>query len=527
MAEFKLLLAECIKPMGFFNIPYRTPSEYQKYLIGEYANVRKWFRPKTDIKKWAKDDIFNQFEDWPEDVSFVIEKDSTNNALHFLKDNISTYCKILKGIATPERILHELEQDNYTHVGLGVFVAAYTTFKECVKAIRKNYPHITILAGNAGTIFPQTKKYADLVCRGRGVPFLRNLFNEDPFIPYNPGLATGMLEFKYNHISLKRHLVEFVTKMGCPHKCDFCITNKFFDGKFSGILVSPEIARDALVEHRKAIGNQDFTTYFCEPTAITDHKWWYELIELFEDEDGHYPLILPTTAISLKNFDLDKTMSSTLKIDTVGIGIENFDKNYRKNQHVDVIELIKRLTEYGIATYASYIVGFPHQTEEDIWYEINKLLSLNASFYEIHNIKVLPETPLWNELKAQKRLLKLPTEFYYLHGFQSFKHDHFRPGFVDIWPLIFRIRKHIEREMGNVSNSYYELMKNLVDKKAKNWRLFRRNMKMYQKISQAILLGWIRHFNPSDRQIQNYLERIDSLDLYESIGVRKSNPIEV
>jgi len=86
---------------------------------------------------------------------------------------------------------------------------------------------------------------------------------------------------------------------------------------------------------------------------------------------------------------------------------------------------------------------------------------------------------------------------------------------------------HMERETGNVSNSYYALMKNLANKRPKNWRLFKRNMKMYQKISQAIFPGWIRHFKPSEHQIQNYLKKIDSLELYKSVRVRKSIPIEV
>lgn len=515
MTKNKLLLAECVKPMGFFSLPYHTPSEYQKFLLNDYANVKKWFKRNSNIKKWVTEDIFTQFEDWPADASFIIEKKATSIALHFLKDNIATDCKIIKGPATPERVLEELEKDSYTHVGFGVFVGAYNTFTECVKVVRKKYPHITILAGNVGTMFKQTKKYADIVCRGRGVPFLRKLFNEDIHAPYKPGLSSDILELKYNHVMIKRNIVEFVTKIGCPQKCDFCITNKYFDGKFSGLLVSPEDARDALVGHRKALGNRNFTTHFCEPTAITDHKWFYELIELFEDEQGYYPLILPTTAISLKNFDIERTMNSAMKIDSVGIGIENFDKNYRKNQHVDIIELFKKLADYGIVVYASYIVGFPHQTEEDIWYEINKLLKLDAALYEIHNIKILPETPLWDELKTKGKLLKLPAEFYYMHGFQSFKHDHFRPGFIYMWPLIFRIRMHIEREIGNFSSNYYALKKNLVNKKPKDWRLFKRDMKMYQKVSRSVFPGWLKFFKPSERQIHNYLKKTDSMDLYQ------------
>ncbi len=507
----KLLLGQCYRR---YYQPYHSPSRFKERLITECPG----------IEEWAKPEIFSQFEDWPDDVTLDTDKEAPNIAGNFLKANIQTPCKVLDGCATPEMLLEELEKDNYTHVGLGIFVAAYNTFIECAKAVRENYPDIVLIAGNVGAMFEGTERYVDLICRGRGVPFLRKLFNENLAVPYKPGLIMGTLRIKYKKQIIHRNLVDIVTKIGCPEKCDFCVTNKYFNGEFSGELVTPKEVHDSLVNHRKFLGNKDFTVYFNEPTAITNHKWWYELIELFEDEPGDYPIIMPTTASSLKNFDLESTMNSALRIDLVNIGIESFDNTYRKNNHIDLAKLIKRLSEHGVAVFATYIIGFPYQTEKDIWGGIDQLLKLNAAGYGILNLKVLPGTDTWKTLKAQGKLLDLQNAFYYLNGFQSFRHDHFRPGFVDIWPLIFRIYLHIEKESGNLSNAFYVLMKNLVNKKAKNWRLFKRNMKLYQMISKSIFPAWKEFFKPSEEQIRNYLKQIDDFALLKDLDnrIRKS-----
>ena len=507
--NYKLLLGQCYRAMPPTSIPCKIPSKYREYLITAYPEIEKWVSPE----------IFAQFEDWSDDILFVIEKDQPNIAGNFLKANIQTPCKVLDGCATPKMLLEELKKDNYTHVGLGIFVAAYNTFIECANAVRENYPDIVLIAGNVGATFEDSERYVDLICSGRGVPFLRKLFNEDVDAPYKIKLSKSSYRSKYKNQVIQRDLVELTTKIGCPEKCDFCVTNKHFNGEFSGELVTPEEVHNCLVNHRKTLGNKDFSIYFNEPTAITNHKWWYELFELFEDEPGDYPIFMATTASSFKNFDLGGMLNSALRIDLVNIGIESFDNIYRKNKNIDLAKLIKKLSEHGTGVFATYIVGFPYQTEQDIWNEIDQLLKLNAFSYGIHNLKVLPGTDTWKTLKAQGKLLDLQKDFYCLHGFQSFKHDYFRPGFVDIWPLIYRIRMHIERECGNLSNSLYVLMKNLVNKKAKNWRLFKRNMKLYQGMSKSIFPAWKKFFNPSEEQISNYLKRIDAYAPLEKIGL--------
>jgi len=497
----KLLFAQCFREMSYQNITYKNPMEYYNYLICTY--------PK--IKKWAKPEIFSQFKAWPDDVSLFINKESPIIAGAFIKANLKTPVYVMEGAATPERIIEELESDNYTHVGFGVYVNSYSTYVECAKAVKEAFPEIVLIAGNVGVLFEGTEKYVDHICIGRGVPFLRKLFNEDMNSRYTAGMVSDQLYLVYKNQQITQNMIAITSKIGCPNNCDFCITNKFFK-EFSGELITPQEAYDILKEHRKRIGNKDFITWVAEPTAIVSHDWWYELFDLFRDETGDYQIVLETTSISLKRFNFEKAMNSALRFFAVAMGVDLFDKYYKKNQNVDFKKIISKLEDHGIGTYITDMVGFPDQTEEDVWNEIDKLLDLDPCMYEIHNLKVLPKIPLWNKLKEEGKLLDLPKEFYYIHGFQAFKHDHFKPGFEDMWPLIFKIRSYIERESGNAACNYYRVMKKVLKRKIKNRKVFERNKKLYQALSKAIFPAWKKFFDPSEKQIRNYLSKIDVLE---------------
>jgi len=111
-------------------------------------------------------------------------------------------------------------------------------------------------------------------------------------------------------------------------------------------------------------------------------------------------------------------------------------------------------------------------------------------------------------VKANKQI-DIPPEFYYLHGFQSFKHDNFQQGFKDIWPLMYKIHFYIERETGPIAINYYTLMKNLLQKRPKNKILIKGYMKLYRLISEKMFYPWKTFFKPTSKKIENYLNKID------------------
>ena len=279
---------------------------------------------------------------------------------------------------------------------------------------------------------------------------------------------------------------QVVTKLGCINNCDFCITKHLFDGKFTRPFFTPQQMHDKIIEYRKTV-NGDLSILFCETQAIIKKEWWYDLFDLFNDEPEEYSVMAATSIASLKNFDFNRISNSSLRFFGFNVGIETFSKQYEKNiKHLETKVIIDKLTDYGIATYATMIIGFDHQTRESIWNDIYRVVDLDIYGITVHNLKVLPETPLWDEYKKSGRLLDVPNDFYYLEGFQAFTHPYFKPGFEDMLPLTYEIYEYIDKERGPSLLSLMQLYNNI----PKQRKSFKRKIRQYKKISKALFPSW-------------------------------------
>ncbi|MHA2289609.1 MAG: B12-binding domain-containing radical SAM protein, partial [Promethearchaeota archaeon] len=469
-------------------------------------------KSNPEMEEWFGETLFDFDPLLPNRLTVDNWTNGANVPGHFLATNIETPTKVLDGAASPPRIIKELQKAQergrpFTHVGFSVNVNSYSVFVQCVRAIRQFDPTIQIIAGNVGALFEETKRYVDYICRGDGVPFLRKLFGEKVNGPYNLALIKNKQVTRVFGLKTKVDLIELVTKIGCPMKCDFCITNQLYEGKFTEVFFTPQQVHDAIVEYRHK-AKRDFLLGICEPTAITNQKWWEELFELFEGDPDDYPISIATTLSSLKRLDYEKISRSSLRINWINVGIESFVKDYAKNQkHKDTKKIIKTLNDYGIATWASFIIGFDHQTKQSIWEEIHQLLELGATFYAVLNLKALPGTPLWNRFKQEGRLLNVSSDFYYIDGFQAFTHPHFRPGFEDMLPLLYDINKYIEQEIGFRGLPMVKLLQNVRIQRDS----FEKDITTMKGLAELLFPSWKKHLNPTQEQIERYLSQIGDL----------------
>ena len=496
----RLLFAEFYLGMNSTNIVLRDPPKFVSFLYKYYPQHTKWIKPE----------IFNQFEKHPDAYTYTKGTDSASNITgQYIKQNLKTPVIIIQGRCTAEKLIYHLSTGNYTHLGCSVRSNDFSNFLRCVKMVREKFPHIKIIAGNVGAHHVELEEYVDYICKGRGVPFLRELFEEDLNTPYNIASSPYDFTIYFKNNSFKRKHLLLITKTGCPHQCDFCATYTIYDGKCSGELVEPKVVHKVLLDFRNSNGNRDFVIHLAEPTAIINKYWWYELFELFEDEKGDYPIIGATTSNSLKGLDLDRLSHSALRFELLHFGIENFTHDYNKNNGINYEELMQKYREYGINIYTSYIVGYPWQNEDMIWDEIDKYSELKSSWWDIQNLKIYPGTSMWKKILDEDRFINIPHDFRVMHGFQPFRHDYFEVGFDDMWPLMYRIYMHMEAECGPMITNYYQVMKNLVKIHEKNKRAFRRTLKLYQTIAREIYPAWKNYFNPSSHQKHVFLEKCE------------------
>jgi len=464
------------------------------------------------MERWLPKEVFDLKPLWPDRLKFSIRDYNSSPSCSFLADNLETPTDLMIGNITPDMVLTKLERaknkgNPYSHVGFSVFMSGYSQFVETAKAIRKYDPTITTIAGNVGALFPGTEKYVDMIGRGDGVRFLRDLFHEDVNRPYNLEVIPAANFFTLYGVDFKTELAQIVTKLGCPNNCDFCVTTKLFDGKFTKALFSPQLVHDKIVEYRRNM-KKDIAILLCEPQGIIQKKWWYELFDLFNDEPEDYPLMAAASVASLKKFDFERISNSSLRFYGFNVGLESFSKHYDKNiKHRETKQILDKLKDYGIATYATFIIGFDHHTHESVWEEIKRVVDLDIYGITVHNLKILPETPLWVDYQKNGLLLDIPYDFYYIEGFQSYTHPHFKPGFEDMLPLTYKIYEYIERERGTSLLSFMELLKNI----PKQRPIFEKRYNLFRNVSSLIFPSWKEHLVPTQEQIDRYLQRLNGV----------------
>jgi len=497
MQKNRILLVQAYTP-ALYDQGMSNLKAYRDFLLREYPN----------IEKWVPEHPFNNTPTWPDRMSATY-KGGTNTAGEFLAANLSTPSTVISKPIDPGLIRNELtkavnEGFPYSHVGFSVYVDGYSRFIASALAVKKFDPNIITIAGNVGSLFEQTKDYVDHVHIGDGVPFLRELLGEDTNEPYRLKLIPARIATHIAGMDFSSRMYQVVTKIGCQHHCEFCVTNILFQGKCSGELFTPEQVHDALVQKRSK-EKKDFITFFCDPTAVMSKKWWYRLFDLFREESGDFPVIFLSTASSLQHFDFDHMRNSAMRIELVNLGVESFSTIFGKNLNVDLKQTIARLHEYGIAVDATFIVGFDHHTHDNVWQEIKQLVDLDAEINDVMNLRPLPQTPIWNQLKTENRLISLPIEFYYMLYFQSFIHPHFKPGFVDMLPLLAGINTYIERERGFQGLHLQKTYQNVQNPS----QYLRQQIQMYQWMGELLYSSWETYHNPSSIQCQRYRKILD------------------
>jgi hypothetical protein len=489
---------------------------YTYYYSGLEEYRRKILEVHPTMEKWMPDQIFKREPLWPQKMMYNLWDYGANTVGEFIASNLDTPTTVLHGKITSRKVLQKLQQGKeqgfpYTHVGFSTFVSTHSLFVEIIEAVRTFDNNIITIVGGVGAFFEEKNStVADHICRTDGIPFLRNLLGENNDRPYTSVLVPNKLSIKLCDLNFKIDTAMFVSKLGCPMFCDFCPTSHLFNGKCSQPFFTPQQVHDMMVEYRRTL-KRDFQTIFCEPTMITNKKWWYELFDLFKGEPGDYAVMGATTIPSLLKFDFDRISDSSMRFDFFNIGIESFSKNYSKNQkHKDTRTVIKLLDDHGIISVATFIIGFDHQTHKSVWEEVHQLTDMGATNNMVLNLKVMPlpdhngVESLWNKLKRENRLLDVPIDFYYLLGFQAFLHPHFKPGFTDMLPLLLDIYEYLDKEVGPMPLRYGDILSN-VPRKSKG---LEKKIDMNRMIAKLLYPSWEKYLNPTLEQDHRYLSKL-------------------
>ena len=315
---------------------------------------------------------------------------------------------IAKNLKSPTTVLHypserrfkrELK-NGYDIVGINFVMATWHKAKRLIEIIRQESPGAEIVLGGYGTVLSEIDKYADYVCRGEGVEFMQNLLGEIPIDKFiSPVVTTKM---KCLSIPVGKSGILYAG-LGCPNGCDFCCTTHFFKKKHIPLLRTGRDIFEAMKKHDDVVPNRTFSIIdedFLKDKTRVEELYKYTTAEI----DRPRSFTCFASAKSINQYDPE--WLAELGVSSIWIGVESkiHQHKYEKTRNCDVGGIINSLHRVGINTLGSMILGMDEHSKENIWDDIDYLISLKPTLSQFLIYSPCPTTPLWNRLEAEGRL---------------------------------------------------------------------------------------------------------------------------
>ena len=430
----KLLLSSVCKPFGAkhgdgFGTSY------------EGSHQTMWaqglFRPRATTTQWGIDFIAHNLE-------------IPTTTLHY---------------PTMKQFIREIRK-GYEYIGIAFVSPVYHKMVPMVEAIRKHAPQTKVILGGYGTTLPAAEKlepYADHICRGEGVQFMRELLGENVDRPIEQPVVTQTS--KLFSMQLGTRMGYVFAGLGCPNGCDFCATSHYFKRKHIRFLpTGPSIL--GAIERLRGI-YPDMTDFWInDEDFLLNQKRGRGFLEAIRESD------LPPLALSI--FGSVKALSQftpaelvEMGVDWIWVGYEGERAGYAKMNGVSYRDLFADLHKHGISVLASMIIGFDYQTPEIIRDEFEELMSLRPTMSQFLIYGPAYETPLFDRMNKEGRLLESLRSDHSKHdGFAlTFKHPHigvdemealqrqlYRDEFAQLGPGVFRVAEDCLEGYVNLKN---------------------------------------------------------------------------
>jgi radical SAM superfamily enzyme YgiQ (UPF0313 family) len=190
---------------------------------------------------------------------------------------------------------------------------------------------------------------------------------------------------------------------GCPYKCSFCASTRFWDTTrfFSAEYVVNEIKYLIMNYNIRVI-------QFCDDLFVADRKRLRKIIEILGSEQILGKVFFSCSARSNLVDDELAQLLKRMHVPVVAIGMESAcpsSLEYLKGGNItprDHIRAIETLGKYGIETGASFIIGSPQETKEDIWETLRFIKKSKLSGFDTYVLTPYPGTPIWDYARERE-----------------------------------------------------------------------------------------------------------------------------
>lgn len=200
-------------------------------------------------------------------------------------------------------------------------------------------------------------------------------------------------------IGYRKHDYMF-TSRGCPYRCTFCASSRFWD---TVRYASPEYV---IEEIRELIDHGVDTISFYDDLFVAHRRRLQQIAALIVS-NGFHRRVSFTCSCRANAVTPDVVESlKAMHVVSVGMGLESgCDRTLRYlkgsvtvRQNERAIELLKNA---GIQANASFIIGSPSETREEMLQTYRFIQGSRIDFFDVYTLTPLPGTPVWETAKKR------------------------------------------------------------------------------------------------------------------------------
>ena len=214
------------------------------------------------------------------------------------------------------------------------------------------------------------------------------------------------------------HYFSLQTSRGCPNNCDFCDVVRVTGRKYRSKSI-PQIMLEVKNAHAFGAG----TIFFSDDNFVVNRKFTIELLQeiIRWNRSLDMPLSFSTQATVMIGADEEIVrLLADARFRVIFLGLETINRacleevNKGQMAKYDPLEVIPRISRYGIMPFIGMIVGFDHDTPA-VFEEIEDFLEKTASpFASISVLNAPNHTPLYERMKNAGRLVEDFQGFWHL-----------------------------------------------------------------------------------------------------------------